>query len=73
MKALNVIKWNPEELTEIKNRASKLSLEELKELTELVGIHFMQDENMLPEYYIDVLDEADSKETILAYLKKKGV
>lgn len=69
----NPLNWGSGELAEIKNRASKLSVEELKELTELVGIYFPESEGLTADAYLDVLDEADSKEVILEYLVQKGV
>ncbi len=63
------------ELQSILKRAEKLSAAELKELTESVGIKFQESENEILEKqdYLEVLDEADNLQKVLAYLTKKGV
>ena len=72
-------KKTDQQLKSIKNRAAKLGIAELKELTQLVGIQFVNpednttDETASAEEYIDVLDEADDRQKVLDYLKKKGV
>ncbi|MEI7740976.1 MAG: hypothetical protein WCJ29_00555 [bacterium] len=70
-RASSTISWKPGELENILLRANKLTLAELKELTQKVGIVFKND--VSAEEYLEVLDEANSLETIEAFLTKKGL
>jgi hypothetical protein len=68
--------FSPDELDSILERASKLKTEELKELTEKVGIYFQDpdpEDLALPEDYLTALDEANDRKMVLKYLQDKGV
>ncbi|MEO6078047.1 MAG: hypothetical protein ABIP54_04630 [Candidatus Andersenbacteria bacterium] len=67
------IKWGEGELKAVLARAEKLSVAELKELTESVGIHFITNRFLEADQYIGALDEADDKEKVLKYLESKNI
>lgn len=64
--------FGSDEYNAIVARASQLSREQLLELTQLVGISFTTSD-VTDEQLAEVLDEADSKETVLTYLDEHGV
>jgi hypothetical protein len=65
------IRWDPEELYKILQRANKLTLPQLHELLKKVGVEFS--EETIRENYISALDEADSLEKIYVFLDERGI
>ena len=64
--------YDSPEYREVTARAEKLSLDDLRELTRIVGIKF-QSNDVIMEDYLSALSEADDNDAVYAYLGSKGV